>query len=267
MAAGTLNLTRQGETNVSISGDEKTCWINGMDITVAGQLLLADPNNRKVKLFSLDGGLISSLRLSEGPWDVAVVDKSTAAVCMGSIAILYLGPGGHLAVRETLPLDRDARGIAVYKRNFILACEDSVIMIKMNGEILWSTGSPSEQLFVCSRYLTVRCGFGPGTVVVSDWRKDTITVLEADSGKLIKVCDVKGRGPEGMTVDECGNIFVCYPRTREIGVWSGEMVERYRTTPGQLDFIPRGIFYSTRRLELIVTKWSSDRIYHYKIPR
>ena len=265
MAAGTLNLTKQGETNVRISSDEETCWITGLDITAAGQLILSDVKNRKVKLFSLDGDLISSLRLSVIPRDVTVINKSTAAVCMFlQIVILDLGPGGQLSERGTISLDRGAWDITCYKKNLILARLDSVIMINMEDEILWSSGSPSEQLFVGASFLTVRSGFGPDTVLVSDKEKDAITVLDAGSGKLVKVCYVNGMEPRGMTVDNFGTVYVCYSRTREIGVWSGEMVERYRTITEQSGFNPWTICYSTRRQELIVTGFKSDRIYHYK---
>ena len=292
MAAGTLNLTRQRVTNVRISSDERPCWITGLDTTTAGQLILTDLNNSNVKLFSPDGELISSLRLSENvklfspdgelisslrlseePLDVTVVDECTAAVSRSiwlssQIVILDLGPGGQLSVRRTISLDihRRALGITCYKNNLIIACRDSVIMINMEGELQWSTDSPDEQLFVEASYLTVGSGFGPATVVVSDRRKHTITVLDADSGKLIKVCDVEGRWPTGITGDNCGTVYVLYRRTRDIGVWSGEMVERYRTTPEQLDCMPETICYSIRGQELIVGG-RSDRIYHYKIPR
>ena len=266
MAAGTLNLTRQRVTNVRISGDERTCWILGLDTTTAGQLILIDNHNSNVKLFSPDGELISSLPLSEKPWDVTVVDECTAAVSRSiwlssQIVILDLGPGGQLSERRTISLDSDAWGITCYKNNLIIACCDSVIMINMEGELQWSTGPP-EQLFVWPWYLTVGSGFGPATVVVSNWRKHTITVLDADSGKLIKVCDVEGRMPAGITGDNCGTVYVLYSRTRDIGVWSGEMVERYRTTPGQFDFYPWTICYSIRGQELIVGG-QSDRISHY----
>ena len=267
MAAGTLNLTRQGETNVRISSDEETCWIAGLDTTIAGQLILIDNNNSNVKLFSPDGELISSLRLSGIPCGVTVVDEYTAAVSTfySQIVILDLGPGGQLSVRRTISLDRPALRITCYKNNLIIACGDSVRMINMEGEIQWSTDFHDEQLFVAAWYLTVRSGFGPATVLVSDWQKDTITVLDAESGKLIKVCDER-RGPMGITVDNHGTVYVLYRRAREIGVWYGEMVERDRTTLGQMGFDPRIIFYSTRRQELIVGGWS-DRIYYYKIPR
>ena len=262
-------LTRLGETQVNISGDTRTCGISGLDVTVDGHLIVSDNSNIKVKLFSLDGELLSSLELSGTPRDVAVVDRSTAAVCMDNcqIVILALGPGGQLSERKNIRLDRGVRGITVYNKNLILACYESVIMINMEGRILWSTESLPQQLFSGARYLTVRSGSGPDTVLVSDSGKQTITVLEADTGKLVKVCDVGGREPWGLTVDDNGNVFVCHPG--EIRVWSRNMEERSLTIHGKLEFNPDAIVYCRKRQQLIVARWGifggANCVYNYKI--
>ena len=267
-------LTRLSKTRVKISGwitgDRKTCLISGLDVTVDGHLIVSDNSNEKVKLFSLNGKLLSSLKLSGYPQDVAVVNRSTAAVCIlfkSEIAILDLGRRGKLSERKSIRLDRWACGISVYNNQLILACGTSVIMINMEGRILWSTESRPQQLFSRALYLTVRSGSGPDTVLVSDSGKDTITVLEADTGKLVKVCDVGGREPWGLTVDDNGNVFVCYnPYPGEIRVWSRNMEERSLTIHGKLEFNPRAIVYCRKRQQLIVTNRFGDNfIYNYKI--
>ena len=262
-------LTRLSETRVNISGDSGTCLITGLDVTVDGHLIVSDCNNEKVKLFSLNGELLSSLKLSETPLDVAVVDRSTAAVSIpdkSEIAILDLGRRGKLSERKSIRLDRKACGISVYNNQLILACYTSVIMINMEGRILWSTESLPQQLFSGAVFLTVRSGSGPDTVLVSDLVNQTITVLEADTGKLVKVCDVGGRMPLGLTVDDNGNVFVCYLDPGEIRVWSGNMEERSLTIHGKLEFTPRAIVYCRKRQQLIVTNNSADNcIYNYKI--
>ena len=263
-------LTRLGETRVNISGDSETCYISGLDVTVDGHLIVSDRRNKKVKLFSLNGELLSSLKLSEKPLDVAVVDRSTAAVSIlgkSEIAILDLGHRGKLSERKSIRLDRQAGGISVYNNQLILACRTSVILINMEGRILWSTESLPQQLFSAAWYLTVRSGSGPDTVLVSDLVKQTITVLEADTGKLVKVCDVGGREPGGLTVDDNGNVFVCYQWPGEIRVWSRNMEERSLTIHGKLEFTPVAIVYCRKRQQLIVTNYSDydDCIYNYKI--
>ena len=268
-------LTRLGVTRVNISGDSETCDISGLDVTVDGHLIVSDRNNKKVKLFSLDGELLSSLKLSEKPLYVAVVDRSTAAVSIqyksilgkSEIAILDLGHRGELSERKSIRLDREACGISVYNNQLILACYDSVIMINMEGRILWSTGSFPQQLFSWAVFLTVRSGSGPDTVLVSDSDKQTITELEADTGKLVKVCDVRGRVPRGLTVDDNGNEFVCYSPPRRD---NGNVFVCY-LVPGEirvwsLEFDPGAIVYCRKRQQLIVTNYSFDNcIYNYKI--
>ena len=264
-------LTRLSETQVNISGDSETCLISGLDVTVDGHLIVSDCSNKKVKLFSLNGELLSSLKLSEEPWDVAVVDRSTAAVSIQykcEIAILDLGRRGKLSERKSIRLNRWALncGISVYNNQLILACVDSVIMINMEGRILWSTESLPQQQFSGAEFLTVRSGSGPDTVLVSDSGKQTITVLEADTGKLVKVCDVGGREPRGLTVDDNGNVFVCYNYPGEIRVWSRNMEERSLTIHGKLEFHPEAIVYCRKRQQLIVTNLFYDNcIYNYKI--
>ena len=127
MAAGTLcplKLTRQDETNVKISGDEKTCNITGLDITAAGHFILTDSCN-DVKLLFPDGQLLSSLQLSD-PVYVAVVDESTAAVSMLGRQIVITDLGDQLSKRENIQLDRTVDGITAYKNNIILACKSQL---------------------------------------------------------------------------------------------------------------------------------------------
>ena len=87
-------------------------------------------------------------------------------------------------------------------------------------------------------------------------------MLEVDSGTLVKTCDVKGREPIGVTVNDNGNIYVCY-RSREICVWLGNMdAERHLSVQGGLVSWPRVMVYSSRRQEIIFTRRDSDLI-HY----
>ena len=279
-----VKLTRSSEINVRRTDDGGRCDITGVETTSNGNLILTDWNNRKVKLFSLDGQFLSSLPLSGKPKDVTVADMSTAAVSVTNrqIVILDIGRGGQLSQRETIQLERFVWGIQAYNNNLIITCDKStssprsVEMIDMKGQVLWSTDSRPNQLFTWARvlrsrlfdgarFLTVRSVSGPDTVIISDWRKETITVLQADSGKLINVRDVKRRTPMGLTVDDNGNTYVCY-QSGEISVWSGNTdVERCLSFQGELVSEPWATVYSSRRQEIILTSEDSDLIYCYKM--
>ena len=270
-----VKLTRSGEINVRRTDDRESCDITGIDTTSNGNLILTDYNNSKVKLFSPDGQFLSSFSLSGHPGDVSVVDLSTAAVSVWDnreIVILGLGRGDQLSYRDTISLQRFVCGIQSYNNNLIITCATSlyspprsVEMINMTGQVLWSTASHPNPLFDRALYLTVRSGSGPDTVIISDWRKQTITVLEADSGNLVKVCNVRGREPQGLTLDDNGNTYVCYT-SGDVSVWSGNMdVETSLSLQGGLVSNPQPMVYSSRRHEIILTSEDSDLIYCYKM--
>ena len=264
-------LTPLDNINVKISDDKGDCNISGVDMTVDGNMLLADHRNCKVKLFSPDGTLLSFLKPPEKPVDVAIFNESEAAISMEKkqIGIIDIADISHLSMTRIIKRDRFVSGITNYNNNLIIICYKSkesprsVQMIDMTGKILWTTTSDTEgkNLFDCARLLTTCSGDDCDTVIVTDWKGHTITVLDAGTGKFVKVCDVKGKKPRGMTVDDNGNVFVCYD-SGEITVWSRGMQEEIRLTTGikYLEF-PDAMAYNSRRSELLVTSAAKDTDY------
>ena len=267
----TMKLTPIGKINVKMPGDVKDCNILGLDMTVDGNMLLADHDNCKVKLFSPEGTLLSSLKPPEKPVDVAVINKSEAAIGMEKkqIGIIDIADISHLSMTRIIKRDRFVCGITNYNKNLIIICckskesPRSVQMIDMTGKILWTTTTDTEgkNLFDWTRFLITYSGDDGDTVIVTDWAKQTITVLDAATGKFVKVCDVKGKKPWGVTVDDNGNVFVCY-QSGEITVWSRGMQEETCLTTGSnyLEF-PCAMVYKSRRSELVVTSAAKDTDY------
>ena len=273
----TMKLTPIDKINVKISDDKEDCFPSGIDMTVDGNVLLADLNNCKVKLFSPDGTLLSSLKLPANPLDVAVINKPEAAVSMGNkqIGIIDIADSIYLSKSCIIELDRFVSGITNYNNNLIIICYKSmesprsVQMMDMSGKILWTTTNDTKgkSLFDRARFLTTCSDDDDDTAIVTDWVKQTITVLDAGTGKVVKVCEVKGKKPYGVTVDEAGNVYVCYV-SGEIAVWSKGMHEETRLTTGSkyLKF-PNAMAYNSRRSELLVASSAKDTDYRNFIDR
>ena len=84
------------------------------------------------------------------------------------------------------------------------------------------------------------------TVIVSDCGKETLTLLNANNGSLLKIVDMKGKCPLGITVDNDGNIFVACSTTREICVWSNDFTKSLTLiSQKDLDLAPDYIAYSS----------------------
>ena len=66
---------------------------------------------------------------------------------------------------------------------------------------------------------------GIDTVIVSDGGKESLTLLDASDGKLLKMVDKKGKDSHGITVDSFGNILVCNRSTSEVHMYSSDFTK------------------------------------------
>lgn len=263
---------------VEIQGDESACLILGLDITADGNVLLLDRNNRKLKMFSPDGDYMASRKLPKSPEGIAVISDNRAAVSAWNklIGIVDTSPTGGLPLKKTINLDYHVWGITGYRDHMIVTCSasathtqspSSVRMIDMHGKVKWSvtTNMDGVDLFQWAGFLTLRSGASRDLVVVTDQFKQTITVLNAHNGSIVKVCDVNGRTPKGITCDENGEVYVCF-ESGPITLWSSDM-SRERN-PGNVGLkSPYAMAYDKKQKELFVASSSDDATYAHFIHR
>ena len=85
-----IKTTKLASYDVKLYEDRSDCNISGIVITKVGKRLLADWNNRKIKLFSRDMKLLCSLSLSTAPWDIAVTGVREAVFSCDEKMLLIL---------------------------------------------------------------------------------------------------------------------------------------------------------------------------------
>ncbi|MEW8548100.1 MAG: B-box zinc finger protein, partial [Candidatus Thiodiazotropha sp.] len=159
-----VKLTKKDKINVQLKDETSDCDIYGIDTTENGTVLLADNDNCKLKVVSPEGRLLSSLTLPERPKNIAVINKSEAAVSLSNkqIGIIHIADSGRLSLKRIITTQQYVWGIKVYNNNLIvtcntsLGCPRSVQMIDMRGTILWTTTTDSEgnKLFDRALFLT-----------------------------------------------------------------------------------------------------------------
>ena len=267
---------------VGVHGDGRVCLILGVDVTSDGNVLLLDRNNRKLKMFTQDGDYKASRKLPKNPEGLAVISDTRAAVSAWNkiISIVDVTPHGGLALKKTIQLDYSVWGIAGHRDHLIVTCSPSpnatqapttLRMIDMQGRVKWSvtTDADDAELFQWAGFLTVRYGASKDTVIVTDQFKQTLTVLNAHNGSVMKVVSVSGRTPKGVTTDENGEVFVCYD-SGEITLWTTDLSKE--KNPGTVDMkSPYALAYDKKQKELYVASHSeepqySDVVhrYHYR---
>ena len=279
-ALQSVKLTLSDKINVKLPNDQAECNISGLAISADGNMLAVDRDNFNVKQFSPNGKFLVSLELQGKPIGVTVTDKTEAAVSMlnKQISIIDIVDSGHLSLKRTIKMKQYVWAITAYNKNLIVTCNESdtyprsVQMIDMTGKMLWILQNVpnGEELFLCARFLTTCPGDDGDTVIVTDWWKKVITVIDARSGNIMKVCDAKGKDPRGVSADENGNIYMCY-RTGQITRWSrGMQKETVLAVDGGSLPSPLVMLYNSRRSELAITSTSyntnlDDFIHRYKI--
>ena len=280
-AVKSLKLKPLDKVNAKIPDDKEDCWMSAIDITADRNILLIDNANGRVKLFSPEGTLLSSLKPPEKPKDAAIINKSEAAISLERkqiIGIIDIADRGDISLKRIIKLGKFVSGLTAYDSNLIVTCAASpessrlVQMIDMRGKLLWSTTlvSEDENLLDSAVFLTTCSGDDGDTVIITNEVKQTITVIDADTGKVVKVCNFTGKKPLGVTVDINGNVYVCH-ESGAISVWSkGMKAETCVTTGSKYLKCPLAMAYNFKRSELVLTSDACsseycDFIHRFKI--
>ena len=226
---------KMSHMNITSPKDNNKPRVNGLAVTDNGTLLVGDFNNDTLKVFSQDTTLVSSVPLSAGCTDVTVTENDIAVVSTGDKTLHFLDISNppSSSVQRSISLGYRVCGITTYKDKLVVTTytttPPSVRMIDRNGKEVWSVskGPDNQQLFDTPFYIVTSKINATETVIVSDKWKETLTLLNANNGSLLKIVDMNGKGPCGITVDNDGNIFVacCSFLTREICVWSNDFTK------------------------------------------
>ena len=254
--------------------DIETCEIYGMAITSNGTLLIADGANNTVKFFSEDKKLLTTFDMSKEIYDIALINDSEAVISTTDNKLLFLDISAlpSVAIRQTVALTCSAGRLTTCSGSIVVACQHSnpasLKMIDRNGKEIWSisTGPDNQQLFEKPYGVQVTAFNETMAVAVTDWKKETLTVVDASNGTVLKIIDLKDKSPHDLDVDDDGNIFICSWRTREILVLSNDLTQSRALLQGQdIRTNPRNILYTKSTVELYVSYSESDVIYRFRL--
>ena len=262
-----LSARKSGSIEIKAK-DDKDCDILGMAVTNNGTILLADWKNSNIKSVSPDNKVLSVLSLPASPRAITVQDTTTAVVeaFNHKLYIINITENKTLSLRSEYQLDYGILAMVAYNGNLAVTCDTSpgtTNLITIDGRVLWSVcrDTTGPNLFHLPVGITITSITDTtAVVVVSDLEKNTLTLLEAQTGKFIRSIDVgEWKNPWGITTDSDGNVYVCYRGKNEIGVWSADFQESKILLSGgdKVGTSPRCIVYSAVDDSLYVS-YSND---------
>ena len=267
-----LRVSKLSQLFVRDKSDEFKSNIYGMDIR-NGVLLIADFENKALKIVTLDNRLHTTMPFSNYPYDVAFINNTTGVITTGDQTIHFLDMTNPLnpSIQRSTKLGFDVAGLTVLGDNLIIVSWDeppSIKMIDMEGNVAWCTDKDvkGKKLFEYPRSVTTTVIDGETRVIICEEHKDALILLDAKTGNFIKRIHVKGKAPHGLSTDDDGNIYVCYSGSDEIGVWSADLKRcRILLTDKQLQTSPQAVCFNSTTNELIVAYFDNDAIDRFKI--
>ena len=222
-----ISASKLSSLDIRLKQDKETCRAKYPAVTSKGVLLISDNSNKSVKAFSQVNKLLSCLTFSHATYGISVINDQTAAVSTSDkkIHILNISDPANISIDRYVSLGYWACGLTHYKDNLIVTNFDEpqcVKMIDLNGEEKWSISvdHKGQQLFDSPYSVTISTCNDTSTAVVSDWGKETLTLIDPNDGHLIKTIDVTGKDPHGLICDNDGDVYVCCCDTNEICVFS-----------------------------------------------
>ncbi|XP_060603201.1 uncharacterized protein LOC132756212 [Ruditapes philippinarum] len=203
-------LIRKGDLNVKTSSDKKEFNITGCAVLNTNKLVLADYNNNKIKLISIENRLVQEEKaLDSGPLDIAVMSHDQFAVTMPDInEIVVMTTDDKLSCVRSIKVDRTCCGIDFNQNCLYVAClyPPRVIVLNTQGDILNNMPlnflSPSY-----APYIAVRKD--SKLLYISDYLNDSIVSVSLQGKVTATYKHTDLSAPRGMLMLDDGSLLVC----------------------------------------------------------
>lgn len=217
--------------NVQMEFDTKGCLINDMTVTGNGKKILTDVNNQKVKLFALNMKFLSSFSLLSAPRGITSIGNNEIVVSTKDKSLTFMDISENmLTVTRKLKMRHSIFSVAVCGDNLYLSRgtnPPSVKKVDKTGKGCWTVNKDKQghKLFKSACHLTGSVRSEDTRIFATDSDAETVTVLDGETGNILAVRHLKGKGPKSLTADSDGNIYICYSKTHEICMMSRNLSE------------------------------------------
>ena len=267
-----LSVKKLSSFSASVPAYKGKYYIAGMAVTDDGKLLVSYIKGRSVKVFTLDGKFLSLVTFNTWCYGITLITARTAVVSTWDYKLhfLDLSEPSSISVQRSISLGYWVCSITTSndKLIFIPCGQKSVKKIDMAGQEVWSISKgPDDQMLFQKPYsLMIHKMNGKDIVVVSDWGKQSIFLLDVANGALLKTIDMTGKNCHGLTVDRHGNIFVCCNTIREIRVWSNDFTKS-RVVLADPNIRPHPVLieYNWDTCEIFVAYYKNDEIDRFQV--
>ncbi|XP_060563881.1 uncharacterized protein LOC132723222 [Ruditapes philippinarum] len=198
----------KGVINDKTSSDTKECNITGCAVLNTNKLVLADRNNKKVKL--IENRLVQEEKaLASRPIDIAVLSQDLFAVTMPQIKeIVVMTTDDKLSCDRSIKVNRKCYGIDFNQDCLYVTClhPPSVIVLNTQGDIL----NNIPLTFLTSYYIPyIAVSKDSKLLYISDHNNNSVVSVSLQGEVIATYKHTNLSGPWGMLVLDDGSLLVC----------------------------------------------------------
>lgn len=249
--------------NINITDDENiSCNVEGSCVLDSGNLLLADYNNNKLKLFDMNKKTVTSFcTLPSAPTGVCSVSNVEAAASLTNNTIQFVSIGDQLLPTRSLTMYHSCYGLAISGESmYISDCGKSVYIYTLDGKLVKTINQDhlGQEIFSCSRHLTL--SNNSTSIHIADWAKGLVT-LDTEGQVIWKYSTSDLKRANSVCTDGCGNLFICGMLSHNVlqigceGKQLGELVMEQHSLKN-----PLSVCFDRNNLRLIVTLLGDNNI-------
>ena len=200
--------------------DEKCAELTGGTFLAEERLILVDNANEKLKLFTLEGDLLSELELSTPPWDITCIPGGLAAVTLPvekKILVITASASDCITPVEQFHTTGKCYGIAYsyFEKDLVVACDTpcngqaTVKVVSLLGQEVrdLQLDANGDVMFTRPSYLATN-PFN-ADLYVSDECNNTVTGITMKGDFRFKYSEKYLKLPTGIAADNHGCVYVC----------------------------------------------------------
>ncbi|XP_052235698.1 uncharacterized protein LOC127847674 isoform X8 [Dreissena polymorpha] len=251
-----LAVQGKSEYNVSIPSDaEKRFDIIAICVLLNDQILVADHDNKRIKLLDHQYQVVGHCDLNACPMDMCLITPSEVAVAVDGNktheAQFVLINDGRLVKGRKLKFIHPCYGIANNQQDLYITSGTALCKYSMTGDLLNTLYEDTSRR--CTIY-TCAVSTSGDKIFVTNYEHGKVITLARDGTVICTFTDPELVGPRGIHVTAQGQVLVCGASSRTILQLDGEGKKKLATLATRSDglYKPQSVCYNRSSSSIIV---------------
>ncbi|KAH3891018.1 transcription intermediary factor 1-alpha-like [Dreissena polymorpha] len=255
----------KSEYNVHLPSDSRICTIIAICVLSDDEILVADQDNKRVKLLNHQYQVVGHCDLTGYPMDMCKITPSEVAVAVKNFEVQFVSVnGGQLVKGRKLQFQHRCYGIAHNLQDLYLTSWKSLYKYSMNGTLLNKVYEDTSD-----KCTELKCAVSPsGDKIFVIHHSYEVLTLATDGTVLHTFTDPDLQKPYSIHVTDLGQVLViCGRSSKTIIQLDGEGKKKLATLASEWDGLayPVSVYFYRSTASIIVGQTARNNILVFKV--